>query len=111
MKSAKAARRSSDASGSSTSGMSRVNGSSSTTMTGGAGTVSGLLRLDVDPERGEHAVVHEIGADQHGQLDDLAFVIMLADGVEDIVRHLGAGDHRIDVGERRALGLVEEFRR
>src|SRR5881227_2290002 len=85
MKSAKAARRSSLAVGSSTSGMSRVNGSSSTTMTGRRGTaLSVLLRLDVDPERGEHPVVHQVGADQNGQLDDLALVVVLAHGVENV---------------------------
>src|SRR5215211_1589607 len=78
MKSAKAARRSSLAFGSSTSGMSRVNGSSSTTITGRLGTQrpSILFRLDVDAQGREHAVVHQVRADQNGQFDHLAFVVV-----------------------------------
>src|ERR1043166_3803672 len=103
MKSAKAARRSSPAFGSSTSGMSRVNGSSSTTIIGRSGMSGGLdelrlLRLQIDAQRREHAVVHQIGADQHRQLNDLALVVVLANRVEDVVRHLGRGAHRVDIG-------------
>src|ERR1043165_6662057 len=111
MKSAKAARRSALAVGSSTSGMRRVKGSSSTTMTGRRGTgLSVRFRLDVDPQRGEHPVVHQIGADEYGQLDDLALVVVLAHRVEHVVRHLRSGDHGVDIGERRALRVVEELR-
>src|SRR5690242_16551403 len=99
MKSAKAARRSSLALGSSTRGMSRVNGSSSTTMTGRAAMLrrSALLRLDVDAQRRENAIVHQVGAHKNGQFDDLALVVVLAHRVEHIVRHLGCRDHRIDI--------------
>src|SRR5262249_49153481 len=107
MKSAKAAVRSALVVGSSTIWISRVNGSSSATITGRLGT-SGLLRLEGDPERGEYAVMHYVSAGPHGPLHHLAFAVVLTHGLEHCVRHLGTGDHGIDIGERCALGLAEE---
>ncbi len=67
-------------------------------------------RSRVDLERLEHAGVHVVGPDQHGQFDDLALVEMRFEVVEHGIRNANLGGHGVGVGERRALARVEVFR-
>src|ERR1019366_6550050 len=62
---------------------------------------SGRARLQVQLERLQHARVHVVGADQHGELDDLAGVEMTLDLGEDVVRHHDVLRHDVRIGERR----------
>ena len=69
-----------------------------------------MVRLGVDLQRLADARVHVVGADQHGQLDDLALVEMLAQLGEHGVGHVDVAGHGVGIGERGALALIEERR-
>src|SRR5687768_478812 len=72
-------------------------------------SLSALLRLEIDLERGENAVVHDVDATQHSELDHLALAVVLANRIENVVRHTRAFPDGIDIGKRRPLGLAEEL--
>ena len=58
-------------------------------------------------QRLEHPRVHVVAADQHGQLDDLAFGKMVAKGLKNLVRNVDVLGHGVGEGQRGALLFAE----
>ena len=67
-------------------------------------------RLEIELERLQHARVHVVGADQHGQFHDPAIVEMRLELCEDGIRHDDLARHAVGISQHRALARVEKIR-